>query len=301
MKVSNIKIDELNPYVRRAGIQGLSYWENKFRRIYDYELMYCINGHAHYQTQHESYSLTAGDLLLIRPDTPHKFWVDRQFPSKLIWAHFDFIYRADVYELDKNLVANQSQMFEEVLPKEEYLREDYIIENRFKLPTLISINKKSIVEALFVDIYENYSNHTTTWQFAAKADLLLILKSVIDQLSSDPQRSTDHVKLSQQIHDYIQQHYFRKISRKDIANYLGYHPDYVGKTFIQSYKQTISTYTNQLRVAKAKELLMNSDLTIENISELVGYSDVSYFSNIMKKHTGYYPGMWKVQKKARGF
>lgn len=294
-----IMIDELNPYVRKVGIQGKTEWKNSCRRIYDYEWMYCVKGNAWCKIGDKEYKLERGSLLLIKPNTPHNFWLDKKNLPKIIWVHFDFKYRKDVYKLENLVKKNYKIYFEEELPKKSYLRKEYKIEDRFFLPEIISMKNVNYVEQKFEEMLSEFRKHTVTWQLTAKASILLILEEVIKQINYEDNKKLkyNNEKLEEHIKEYIHKYYFRKITRKDIAKYLGYNEDYIGKVFKSRYGCSISTYVNNLRIEKAKEFLEKTDLSITEISELVGFNEVYYFSKKMKKITGYSPTEWKKMRK----
>lgn len=55
-------------------------------------------------------------------------------------------------------------------------------------------------------------------------------------------------------------------------------------------------YIRSLRLAKAKNLLLYSDLSVASIAEECGFSDQSYFSRIFKKENGLSPTKYRLQK-----
>ena len=65
------------------------------------------------------------------------------------------------------------------------------------------------------------------------------------------------------------------------------------KYFIGIFKKHIGVspqkFRTNIRMDKAIELLLNSDMNNENIANAVGYSDPLYFSRIFKKYTGVSP------------
>ncbi|EAC9531764.1 AraC family transcriptional regulator, partial [Listeria monocytogenes] len=58
-------------------------------------------------------------------------------------------------------------------------------------------------------------------------------------------------------------------------------------------KMSFSEYVKKTRLDKAKELLTQSDLNLSEISEAVGYSDISYFSRIFKKECQVTPSKYR--------
>lgn len=65
--------------------------------------------------------------------------------------------------------------------------------------------------------------------------------------------------------------------------------------FINSVKQkTFNEWINSLRIEEAKKLIAaNKKMTLEEICEMVGYTDKSYFSKCFQKYTGTTPRQWK--------
>ena len=52
---------------------------------------------------------------------------------------------------------------------------------------------------------------------------------------------------------------------------------------------TPNEYINRLRINQAKELLTNTDMSVFEIAEAVGFSDQNYFGRVFKKQTGTSP------------
>ena len=63
--------------------------------------------------------------------------------------------------------------------------------------------------------------------------------------------------------------------------------------FRKYFNMTVSEYVNMQRINKAVELLRTTELSIENISSMVGYSTSSYFSKIFKKIKKISPKQYK--------
>ncbi|MBN2164722.1 MAG: helix-turn-helix domain-containing protein [Marinilabiliaceae bacterium] len=57
--------------------------------------------------------------------------------------------------------------------------------------------------------------------------------------------------------------------------------------------KTVHDYINSVRLNKAKELLQNKDLTITEIAEMVGFSELSNFSRSFSKQFGVSPGKYR--------
>jgi AraC-like DNA-binding protein len=61
------------------------------------------------------------------------------------------------------------------------------------------------------------------------------------------------------------------------------------KSFHSRFNCTVKEYLNQKRIEKAIDLLVHSDLSIEEIALQIGFSNASYFSKVFKKQKGISP------------
>jgi len=299
MEIVDMTLDSLNPYVRKAGLQGAVEWKHTNRRIYDFQWMYCYGGNAYIELDGTIYTITTGSLVLIRPNTPHKFYHDNKKPAQIIWVHFDFNYREDVYRLEELIKNNQSGYFKQQLTAPMYIRQNDYFEKRFALPSYIQVKKKALMLKYFEQILNVFQEHNSWWQLNAKANLLLIIQNVLEQIGNRNQSYPQSNKevLAENMKRYVREHYHCKISMQEISNYFGYNKDYLGKIFMDNTKDSLNTYINIIRVNKAMELLKRTNLTIKAIAELVGFSDVYYFSKKMKEETGLSPSEWRKQNK----
>lgn len=97
--------------------------------------------------------------------------------------------------------------------------------------------------------------------------------------------------------DYIQQNYRESISLQEIAAKLFISDSYFSRMFKQYTGKKFIDYLTEIRVNKAKELLIHTPLKTNEISRLVGYNDQRYFSQIFKKMTNFTPTEYKQKYK----
>ena len=92
---------------------------------------------------------------------------------------------------------------------------------------------------------------------------------------------------------YIQEKQFQEISLEDVANYINLTPQYLSSRFKQEFNINFVDYITDKRIAFSKELLLETDLSVKNISAKIGYSDPNYFSKVFKKAVGISPGKFR--------
>jgi AraC-like DNA-binding protein len=78
----------------------------------------------------------------------------------------------------------------------------------------------------------------------------------------------------------------------DLAQRLGYQPDYLNRVFKQSTGRTLGEYRNACQIERAKRLLRENAL-VKDVGEAMGFVDQNYFSRWFKKHTGVQPRAWR--------
>ena len=85
----------------------------------------------------------------------------------------------------------------------------------------------------------------------------------------------------------------REISLDFISNSLNLHPNYISHLFKAETNINISDYIMQKRINKSKELLLQTNLKIYDISSMVGYINPKHFSAVFKKHVGKTPHQYR--------
>lgn len=93
--------------------------------------------------------------------------------------------------------------------------------------------------------------------------------------------------------DYIENNYNEQLSLKMLAEKFHFNYYYLSSYFSTHNDEGFSEYLNKIRIQKSIELLENHDISISEISYMVGYSDNSYFCKVFKKFTGYTPSRYK--------
>lgn len=55
----------------------------------------------------------------------------------------------------------------------------------------------------------------------------------------------------------------------------------------------MNEYIEYVRIEKAKELLENEDMKLNEIAKRVGYNNPNYFTTVFRKATGMYPSEYR--------
>ena len=93
--------------------------------------------------------------------------------------------------------------------------------------------------------------------------------------------------------NYLALHSAEKFSLQEIANALYINGSYLLRVYKAHTGHTLLWYHSHLRCEKAKELLKESDLSISEIGETVGFVSSAHFSHVFKKMTGMTPSAYR--------
>jgi two-component system response regulator YesN len=99
--------------------------------------------------------------------------------------------------------------------------------------------------------------------------------------------------------DYISSHYAESLDLAGLAKVFNFNYYYLSAYFSQHMVEGFSGYLNRIRIDQACRLLEEEDYTIAQISNMVGYSEQSYFSRVFKKMTGMTPSKWRKNYQQR--
>ncbi|QDA27109.1 response regulator transcription factor [Paenibacillus polymyxa] len=97
-----------------------------------------------------------------------------------------------------------------------------------------------------------------------------------------------------EIKRYIDRYYFEDIKISFFAETYFLSREYLMKLFKQQFGYGIHEYVQKVRMDKAKELLGDSSLKIQEISDMLGYKDKNYFSKAFRNYYQVSPSEYRV-------
>ena len=93
--------------------------------------------------------------------------------------------------------------------------------------------------------------------------------------------------------NYVSEHLQEPFIVKDIASHLNCHPDYLSSQFKKYMHVELGSYIRRRRIDHAMYLLVNSKVTIDQVSERCGFADRVYFGKVFRGLTGMTPGEYR--------
>lgn len=119
-------------------------------------------------------------------------------------------------------------------------------------------------------------------------------------VASTVSQKNDIRKRLQEILQYINDNSSQQLGMQQVADRFGYSPKYFCHLFKQNYGRTFVSYLNKIRIQKAAELLVNTDMRVSEIAEQCGYDNLSYFIRRFKQQMRQTPINYRVQVRLCG-
>ena len=98
-----------------------------------------------------------------------------------------------------------------------------------------------------------------------------------------------YTPIVQQVVNYIDERYFEEVSLKTLSQKYNINSSYLGQIFTKEVGYSFSEYLNKIKNMKAKELILNTNMKMNDIAKEVGYYETSYFYRKFKEFYGVSP------------
>lgn len=115
------------------------------------------------------------------------------------------------------------------------------------------------------------------------------LTSYIYQMPASQQETEPIHELLNKLIKYIKDHIQEDLSLGLLSEIIGYSPTYLSKLFHEKTGQSLSAYISTMKIERIKRLMLNPDLSLNDISSTLGFSSRSYFNRYVKRMTGFNP------------
>ena len=128
-------------------------------------------------------------------------------------------------------------------------------------------------------------------------EFLLMINRLYDMTygTSGAELFNEHSTLVYQIYDFVKSNIAQNPSLETISNEFGISKTQIYYIFKEVTGQTLADYVSNYKISIAKDYLINSDKTIDEISYALGYSSISSFSRHFKLKNGISPLQYRKE------
>lgn len=247
---SSLDISEI--YTKFYQEKGTNYNFSGEKHSY-WELTYVDKGELLTTIDRVSYHLKQGDLIFYAPMQFHTQSTFEKISSSYLTINFKMNFNhADL--LCNKIFSLKRDSYFIVTKLIEELSNDNLYSNDLSLCYL----KQLIIQMLRLDNSHFHSKPTTHMQQTYENELL------------------NDILL------YIDNNIYEKISVSTLCDHFCISTSMLHSLFRKNMNNTAKNYINELKLSKSKELIRNSTHTLSEISEMLGFSSIHYFSKKFK-------------------
>lgn len=162
-----------------------------------------------------------------------------------------------------NTIVNDKRLYKCL----DVIKKEFFEKNKYYAPAIMS----AVIKILTI-LYRYYSSEES---YSSQSKNIIMVKAGIK---------------------YIKKHFKEQLTVEDIADYAGYSKYYFCRCFKEITGYTVNSYINTIRVDHAHNLLSKQGMSVSEVSEECGFSDISYFTKIFKKYASVLPSKVKAQQ-----
>ncbi len=168
---------------------------------------------------------------------------------------------------------------------------DFESESTFCEPISFSVKNGETILKMFKDLEYKRNLKKPMVELESIRDTYSILLALTQTVSERYLPTEKQQKIAPAI-EYISQHYNENITNDTLAAIAGLSTVYFRKMFTRVMGVSPITYTRNLRIEKAKEMLRSDYGTLSDLAQSLGYPNLYDFSRDFKKHTGVSPSKY---------
>ncbi len=262
-------------YVRSVGWCACSPDHDATREsLYDYRLQYIIRGSGQVRQNDRVFPASAGSVVFLDMRQEYPCVASSQDPWEILWVHIGGRQCADYFQL---------------LQSDEF-------------PVCITENSGKI-KKLFMRLYELIASQTPDCEVRASHCIAGILTELVadrilkgdDALSLAPSVYPDAVRAGI---DFMENHFHERLTLETIAQHIALSPFHYARVFKRATSMSVMTRLLHTRIAQAKIMLSETDLSVRDIAERCGFVDQGYFGKQFKRCEEVTPSEFRALRKS---
>jgi AraC family transcriptional regulator, melibiose operon regulatory protein len=249
------------------------------------EIMYMIQGVCRIDVKvgdtEKSVTLKKGEFMVLDADVPHRLIVEQAVSCRMLNVEFGFM-ESEGRTLSLRQIAGEEHVV------------SFLLNRPF--PYLVLTDQEvvyPVLRSLVLELDQRGTEGRMMTHVLFIQLLVCIARLYEERERSEMQQSEFYIKRSV---DFLHQNYDRHIQVKDVAAEVNLHPGYLHRVFRRGTGRTITEYLTMIRMEKAKMLLEQTDIPIDEISDYVGVGSRQYFHMLFKKNTGTTPVEYRLRK-----
>lgn len=271
--MSNNRIDisrnDVFDYESKLLYVTYSKYENDWKSLMHFhpfsEIFYVLGGKGQFTVDKDTFDVKADDMIIVNPNIYHHEDSDGEEPLEYVVL--------GVKNLSFGLNGEENTFLYQSFEK-----------NNNDIPYYIS------------HLLQESENKEVGYEAVCQKLFDLLLLKVVRQMKLHLSTNPIVKPIKREIRmicQYIDQNYAEDMSLESLAEYMKMNKYYMAHEFKNNIGISPINYLIERRIKECKSLLTTTSLSIAEISETVGFSSQSYFSQIFKKNTNLTPKQFR--------
>lgn len=175
-----------------------------------------------------------------------------------------------------------------------------VVDELNEMPALYCLEEYKEVEDIFHQLFQEYYEESVFSSLSYKIHVMRLFEIMINDWYYRTKNAVFSVVVAQNIHqsiDYIQSHLSQPITVSELAEVAGYSLYHYTRLFKQVTAQTPVQYLTRQRINRAKSLLVETEMSIDEILAACGFNSYSYFFRIFKEYCSLTPHQYREKHK----
>lgn len=233
------------------------------------ELEFFIDGTGTHKYNNSTFQIKSGDVWVLSTDDSHQLDLHKGMKSVNIAVNPDILHDKLKKHLSIFHPLHCNFNKEEALAFSEKV--DILWNEQEQQNILSRVKANAIINDMLVDV---------------------VRKAALDNTLSNNHFANNGV--ANNMLKYLQANFKNDISLPELASEFSFTPNYCGQILKKATGISFNDYLNNLRVKYACELLLSTDLSIQNIAFDSGFHSVEYFYATFKKFYGITPAKYRT-------
>ncbi len=241
--------------------RALHHYINRPTGCGEFLLMYCVEGKGWYKLYGKTQELKTNQFVILPANTPHTYGADKNDPWSIYWVHYKgekagelsrgFDVPTDISPSGQSRISDRLELFEEIF---------------------FTLNENHTQDSL------NYAN-LCFGHFMASFCFL-------DTYRKNRRRNDFSENIVRQSIHYMNENIQGRLTVEQLASFCGYSESYYYRKFIKETGHSPIDYFIRLKINKACELLIHTNIKLNQIACKLGFSESHYFSRTFTKVMG---------------
>lgn len=283
----------LSPYIRIA-------WDDRenadfhlsWRAIFDYEFIFLQSGRWEVCFDDESnrYVVEPGDVITLRPRQRHRIRSISDAPVRQPHIHFDLI-----EDENSPYVYISFHDLPDVPPEDRKLfRKDLLGQFCEEWPPVIHPRDSREIERLIMAIIYEYDNRMVHSDYLMQGLFLQLFGTILREIKwNHGNRESVHGDIVQQARNFLANNLGRNISLDELADHVHASKYYLSHQFSKTFGVPPIQYHRNMRISRAKYLLVHTRMPIREIAEQTGFQSASLFTKTFQKQEKISPSIYR--------